>query len=196
MIMAASSTELVGDIPKISLLPAVTMIMVPLVWIGMKALVRFQSLTFVLYVVLMLAAFWVSLRAGGEFDWLRHQPDQPAPFWPSLLTSISIMNGMVFACVLVIPDYARFVRRTERKAARRWVGAAFLSFCFGFQGLVGLWFSPRYLDPNPGSYLVTMLGAGGLVLSIPTQLRSNPVNMLAGSIDIVNMLGKEGNEVE
>src|SRR3546814_13806364 len=122
MIMAASSTELVGDIPKISLLPAVTMIMVPLVWIGMKALVRFQSLTFVLYVVLMLAAFWVSLRAGGEFDWLRHQPDQPAPFWPSLLTSISIMNGMVFACVLVIPDYARFVRRTERKAARRWVG--------------------------------------------------------------------------
>src|SRR3546814_4453806 len=98
----------------------------------------------------MLAAFWVSLRAGGEFDWLRHQPDQPAPFWPSLLTSISIMNGMVFACVLVIPDYARFVRRTERKAARRWVGAAFLSFCFGFQGLVGLWFSTRYLDPNPG----------------------------------------------
>src|SRR3546814_17950664 len=64
MIMAASITELVGDIPKIILLPAVTMIMVPLVWIGMKALVRFQSLTFVLYVVLMLDAFWVSLRAG------------------------------------------------------------------------------------------------------------------------------------
>src|SRR3546814_14576860 len=115
MSMAASITERVGDIPKIILLPAVTMIMVPLVWIGMKALVRFQSLTFVLYVVLMLAAFWVSLRAGGEFDWLRHQPDQPAPFWPSLLTSISIMNGMVFACFLVIPDYARLV---DRKSTR------------------------------------------------------------------------------
>src|SRR3546814_3727448 len=114
------------------------------------------------YTMLFRSAFWGSRRAGGEFDCLRHQPDQPAPFWPSLLTSISIMNGMVFACVLVIPDYARFVRRTERKAARRWVGAAFLSFCFGFQGLVGLWFSTRYLDPNPGSYFVTMLGAGGL----------------------------------
>src|SRR3546814_2706100 len=37
MIMAASITELVGDIPKIILLPAVTMIMVPLVWIGMRS---------------------------------------------------------------------------------------------------------------------------------------------------------------
>src|SRR3546814_18104613 len=122
MIMAASSTELVGDIPKISLLPAVTMIMVPLVWIGMKALVRFQSLTFVLYVVLMLAAFWVSLRAGGEFDWLRHQPDPPAPCWPSMLTSISLMNGMVFPFVLVITDFPRFFCRTTGRPRARGVG--------------------------------------------------------------------------
>src|SRR3546814_17665390 len=38
-----------------------------------------------------------------------------------------------------------------------------------------------------------MLGAGGLVLAIATQLRINLVNMYAGSIAFVNMFEQAGN---
>jgi purine-cytosine permease-like protein len=187
-IMASSIGGLAGGIPIAILLPAVCMIMVPLVWFGMSFLAKLQLVTFVFYCILLAAALYISWHhTFGARDWLHYVPKNSTSFGTGLLTALGVTNGTVFPTVLVTADYARYVRRSEHGAGQWWVGVGFQFCSFGLAGLAGLWFATRYSSSNPGLYFITMLGSLGTIFVIATQLRINAANMYSGSLAFVNV---------
>ena len=195
-IMGASLKPILPGVSLSVVLPAIALGMVPLVWFGMRVLARLQLMTFVLYAILLAAALAVSLGGSADkFAWLHYMPVKSPPFAAALVGAIGTMNSVVFTSALVTADYARFVRRSEMRAANLWVGIGFQAFCYGFSGMLGLWFSTRYHDTNPGAYFVTMIAGWGTLFAIATQLRINLSNMYSGSIAFLNLLRQVANLV-
>lgn len=189
-IMAASAMSMAPAVPVWVAMPAAAMIMVPLVWFGVKALARLQLATLVLYVGLLVVAFVVSAHKGGGVQALSVLPQggHPSSATIGVLTALGVMNGPIFSTILVITDYARYIRRSQIRAGEWWVGAIFPLCSFGLSGFCGMWFATRYMEQNPGVYFVTMLGLWGALFAILTQLRINLANMYSGSLAFVNML--------
>lgn len=188
-IMAASLKGVTGSLPDWITLPALAMIMVPLVYFGIRALARFQLATFFLYLVLVAIAIGISVTsAPARSDWLSFQPGARIDFGLALLTAIGLVNGSMFPIILVTADYARYVEREASSAGQWWLGPIFQFCTWGLQGAAGIWFAIRYSDANPGSFFVTMLGTWGIVLAVATQLRINLVNMYSGSLAVVNLV--------
>jgi purine-cytosine permease-like protein len=188
-IMAAALKGVFRGVPDFIVFPAIAMMMVPLVWFGIRVLARFQLASFVLYAILLFAALLVTHRtAGSGENWLHYLPKNAPPFWVGLLAALGIMNGIVFITGLLTADYARYVRKMDLTMGTWWVGVGFQLACFTLAGLLGLWFSVHNLEANPGLYFVAMLGSWGTVFAIATQLRINLANMYSGSLAFVNML--------
>ena len=61
-------------------------------------------------------------------------------------------------------------------------------FCFGVMGLLGIWFGVRFAESNPGVYIVTILGLGGVLFTMLTQLRINVTNIYSASLSLSNFL--------
>lgn len=187
-IMAASLKDVTGSLPDWITLPAVAMIMVPLVYFGIRVLARFQLITFFLYLVLITAAVYVSVSSGPmDSHWLSFQPATRPDFGLGLFTAIGIVNGAMFPIILVTADYARYVKRDHSRAGQSWLGPIFQLCAWGLQGFAGIWFAVRYSDVNPGSFFVTTLASWGVVLAVATQLRINVVNLYSGSLAVVNL---------
>jgi purine-cytosine permease-like protein len=188
-IMATALEGVFRDFPIALARVGVAMLMVPLLWHGMRFLARFQLATFVLYGVLLVYALAVSRPwQASASQWLKYQPSEMQPFMPSLLDSFGIINGLIFIVALVTADYARYVHRRELRPGRIWVGVVFEVFSYCVIGLLGLWFATRYREADPARYFITMLGSGGLVLSLVTQLRINLANMYSGSIAVASLI--------
>ena len=195
-IMGASLKSVLPNVSLAVVLPAIALAMVPLVWFGMRVLARLQLVTFALYAVLLIAALVVSLGApGGNLAWLHYKAAHAPPLAAALVSAIGMMNSVVFTSALVTADYARFVRRSEMRVANLWVGIGFQAFCYGFSGVLGLWFSTRYHNTNPGAYFVTMIAGWGTIFAIATQLRINLSNLYSGSIAFLNLVRQVANIV-
>lgn len=124
-IMVGSLAGFFPGLPRWFLLPSVVLVMVPLVWFGMRVLARFQLITFVLYAVLLFAALWVSAGVGQGLPWLGYLPASAPPWQEGLLEALSMMNGVVFIVGLLTADYARFIRRSQVAIGSLAVGVAF-----------------------------------------------------------------------
>jgi purine-cytosine permease-like protein len=169
------------------LLPLLSVAMLPLVWFGMTILARFQLVSLLLYAVLLAVALGISLTGPDQGrDWLNFTPGDAPPPAVAMLAAIGTMNGIVVIVALQSADYARYIRRAELRLGVLFVGVAFPAFCFGFAGLLGLWFSTRYSETNPGLFFVTILGGWGTLLAFATQLRINAANMYSGALALVN----------
>lgn len=59
-------------------------------------------------------------------------------------------------------------------------------FCFGIMGGIGIWFGVRLGEPNPGVYIVMLLGIGGALFTMLTQLRINITNIYSSSLSLSN----------
>lgn len=182
-IMGAAIGEMIGGIRMSFVLPAVAIGMIPLVWFGMSFLGKFQAMTLILYVGLLGTALVLSLRDTG-LSGASAVGRAASPH--SIISAIGIMNGLIFVTALVTADFARFIRRDTLAKGVFWVGGVFQFVAFGMSGLMGIWFAHRYQIANPGAYLVTVLGGGGALLALATQLRINLANMYLGSIAFTN----------
>ncbi len=195
-IMGAALRGALGSENNQTIQIAIAALMVPLVWFGMKLLVRFQFATFILYGVLLSIALWTSFSSAPySGSWLSFTPKNAPGLGTSLISAIAIMNGLVFITALVSADFARFVRTDQTAIGSLFVGIGFQAFCFTLAGILGVWFSVRYQESNPGVYFVTMLGAWGTVFAVATQLRINLSNMYLGSLAFVNLIAQAFNKV-
>jgi len=188
-IMATSVSHVYSGLDKWLVQLIMIGIILPIIWFGMKVLARFQMVTFIFYSILLGLAFYTSFVMPSEDrDWLTYMPVETVDTSTALLGSFGLMNGLVFITALISADYARFVRKEDRLVGTLWVGVGFQLFCFLFAGLLGLWFSVRYSEMNPGSYFVVMLGGMGAVFAIATQMRINVANIYISTMAFVNAI--------
>lgn len=190
-IMASSIHDALPNIPSWLIQPAMAALIVPIVWFGMAVLARFQTVSFVLYAVLLVLAFTRSFgpTVGGH-HWLSYVPENQSDFATGLLSALGIMNGLVFITALVSADFARYIRKDQLTIGPLWVGVGFQLFAFAFAGLLGMWFSVSFGESNPGSYFVKMLGIWGVLFAVATQIRINVANMYLGSLGLTNALAE------
>jgi purine-cytosine permease-like protein len=189
IIMGSSLKDVLPGVPQWIVLPAVTMVMVPLVWFGLKILAKLQLATFLLYAILLTIAIIICAHHPAPgVNWLNYTPANPQPAGIGIVAAIGTMNSVVFTTGLLTADYARVIRRSHVPPAAAAFGLLYPGFCFIFAGLLGMWFSTHYGNANPGMYFVTMLGGWGTLFAFSTQLRINLSNMYTGSLAFVNLI--------
>jgi purine-cytosine permease-like protein len=189
IIMGSSLKGVLPGVPQWIVLPAVTMVMVPLVWFGLKILAKLQFVTFLLYGVLLAIAIVICAQHPAPgITWLSYAPANPPAAGIGIIAAIGTMNSVVFTTGLLTADYARVIRRSHVPQAAAAFGLLYPGFCFIFAGLLGMWFSTHYDNSNPGMYFVTMLGGWGTLFAFSTQLRINLSNMYTGSLAFVNLI--------
>src|SRR5699024_145481 len=82
-------------------------------------------------------------------------------------------------------DYARFLKPKDIKGT---IAIGFIPqiFCYGIMGGLGIWFGVLLAEPNPGVYIVTLLGVGGALFTLLTQIRINVTNIYSSSLSLSN----------
>lgn len=187
-IMAFAVHEYLPFIPVWSLMVVFGLIVIPLNWFGIKQLDKLQKWSLPIFIILLSAGFILALKltpkiAGNAWTYL---PEGAQVGGAALLACIGIMNGLVGIMALLVSDYARFIKKEEFKIGVFAVGFIPQLVCFFIMGVIGIWFGVRMGEENPGIYFVQILGIGGALFTILTQLRINITNLYSGSLSLAS----------
>jgi purine-cytosine permease-like protein len=87
---------------------------------------------------------------------------------------------------LLASDYTRFLKPKDIKVGAVAIGFIPQIFCFGVMGGLGIWFGVRLDESNPGVYIVLLLGIGGALFTMLTQLRINVTNIYSSSLSLAS----------
>ncbi|MGE5703349.1 MAG: purine-cytosine permease family protein [Clostridia bacterium] len=187
-IMASAVHEYVKVVPMWVLMVFFGLIVIPFNWFGMKQLEKLQKWTLPIFIILLGAGFIAAMQVAPKYtgNLFAFLPEGAQVGGTMLLTCIGIMNGLVGIMALLISDYARFIKREEMKIGVFAVGFLPQLVCFFLMGLAGIWFGVRLGEPNPGVFFVHLIGIGGAIFTILTQLRINITNLYSGSLSLSN----------
>ena len=163
-------------------------IVIPLNWFGIKQLDKLQKWSLPIFVVFLITAIVISFYKPSVFE---------GPFWTylpegvqvggqALLLCIGVQHGIMGLTALLASDYARFLKPKDIKIGSVAIGFIPQIFCFGIMGGLGIWFGVRLGEPNPGVYIVMLLGIGGALFTMLTQLRINITNIYSSSLSLSN----------
>lgn len=187
-IMAYAIHAYIPALPVYVLMIVFGLGVIPLNWFGIKQLDKLQKWSMPIFVIFLVAGIIVALNREAVFQgniW-SFLPEGVKVGGASLLACIGIMNGLVGIMALLVSDYARFVKKEEFKIGVFMVGFIPQLVSFLLMGMVGIWFGVRLGEANPGVYFVNLLGIGGAVFTILTQLRINITNLYSGSLSLAN----------
>ncbi|RDU38232.1 permease [Neobacillus piezotolerans] len=163
-------------------------IVIPLNWFGIKQLDKLQKWSLPIFgiflITTIIVAFNTPSKFGGHF-WT-YLPDGVQIGGTALLLCIGMQHGIMGLTALIASDYARFLKPKDIKLGSIMIGFVPQVFCFGVMGLLGIWFGVRLGESNPGVYIVTLLGLGGVVFTMLTQLRINITNIYSASLSLSN----------
>ena len=163
-------------------------IVIPLNWFGIKQLDKLQKWSLPIFVIFLITAIVISFYKTPVFE---------GPFWTylpegvqvggqALLLCIGVQHGIMGLTALLASDYARFLKPKDIKVGSVAIGFIPQIFCFGIMGGLGIWFGVRLGEPNPGVYIVMLLGIGGALFTMLTQLRINITNIYSSSLSLSN----------
>ncbi len=192
-IIAQAIRAYVPQAPLALLLVIITAGNVALNWYGMKQLDRFQKYSLPIYVILLASAIVLAndmAGAPGAGEWLTMMPPGGRVGGVALLTCMGILNGIVGVQSLLTADYARFIKEGELRVGALAVGFVPQIASFFVMGLVGIWFAARFDQPNPGVYMVAVMGAWGAVYTVLSQLRINVINVYSGSLSLSSFFAR------
>ena len=186
-IMAYAVHEFVPFIPVWALMVFFGLAVIPLNWFGIKQLDKLQKWTMPIFIFFILFGFFMLAKdttfTGNVWAFL---PEGVEVGGTALLACIGIMNGLVGIMALLISDYARFIKPSEFKMGVFMVGFIPQFVCFFVMGVIGIWFGVQLNEQNPGIYFVHLLGIGGVLFTILTQLRINITNLYSSSLSLAN----------
>lgn len=185
-IMAASVHEYLHFLPQWALMVFFGLAVIPLNWFGIKQLDKLQKWSMPIFIILLSAAFLIALNMKGAYAgsiW-SFIPKGANVGGGSLLACIGIMNGLVGIMALLVSDYARFIKKDEFKIGVFAVGFIPQLVCFLIMGMIGIWFGVHMVEQNPGIFFVKILGIGGAIFTILTQLRINITNLYSSSLSL------------
>ena len=188
LILVAAVHEFFPAIPEWALILFFGTIVIPLNWFGIKQLDKLQKWSLPLFGIFLLAAIIVAAFKPSLYDgnFWTYMPENVQVGGTALLLCIGMQHGIMGLTPLLASDYARFLKPKDIKIGSFAIGFIPQIFCFGVMGGLGIWFGVRLGEPNPGVYIVTLLGIWGALFTMITQVRINVTNIYSGSLSLSN----------
>jgi purine-cytosine permease-like protein len=188
LILVAAVHEFFPLIPKWGLILFFGIIVIPLNWFGIKQLDKLQKWSLPLFGIFLIAAIVVAAIEPSVYDgsFWSYLPENVQVGGTALLLCIGMQHGIMGLTPLLASDYARFLKPKDMKIGIFAIGFIPQIFCFGVMGGLGIWFGVRLGEPNPGIYIVLLLGGWGALFTMITQIRINVTNIYSGSLSLSN----------
>ena len=188
LILVSAVNYLFPSFPKWALIILFGSIVIPLNWFGIKQLDMLQKWSMPLFLIFLVTAVVVSfykvpIYQGSVFNYM---PEGVTVGGEALLFCIAMHHGIMGLTSLLASDYARYLKPSEIKFGSVMIGFIPQIFCFGIMGGLGIWFGVRFLESDPGVYIVLLLGIGGVIFTLITQLRINVTNIYSSSLSLAN----------
>lgn len=188
MILVAAVHAFFPAIPIWLLIVIFGSLVIPLNWFGIKQLDKLQKWSlpifgFFLITAIVIAFNTPSLNSGNFWTYM---PEGVQIGGTALLLCIGMQHGIMGLTALIASDYARFLKPKDLKIGSIAIGFIPQIFCFGVMGGLGIWFGVKFAEANPGVYIVTLLGLGGVVFTVLTQVRINITNIYSSSLSLSN----------
>ena len=163
-------------------------IVIPLNWFGIKQLDKLQKWSLPIFGVFLVTAIIMSFNTPSLYEghFWTYMPDGVKVGGQALLLCIGMHHGIMGLTALLASDYARFLKPEDIKIGSVAIGFIPQIFCYGVMGGLGIWFGVRLGESNPGIYIVLLLGIGGALFTMLTQLRINVTNIYSGSLSLAN----------
>ncbi|WP_043932379.1 purine-cytosine permease family protein [Bacillus sp. EB01] len=188
MILVTAVHAFFPAIPLWLLIVVFGSIVIPLNWFGIKQLDKLQKWSLPIFGIFLITTIIVAFNTSSKFDgqFWTYLPDGVQIGGTALLLCIGMQHGIMGLTALIASDYARFLKPKDIKLGSIMIGFIPQIFCFGVMGVLGIWFGVRLGESNPGVYIVTLLGLGGVVFTMLTQLRINITNIYSASLSLSN----------
>lgn len=188
LILVAAIHTFLPSIPEWALIVFFGTLVIPLNWFGIKQLDKLQKWSLPIFFLFLIAAIAFAAFTpsvyGGHF-WA-YMPEGVEVGGRALLMCIGMHHGIMGLTALLASDYTRFMKPADTKIGSIAVGFIPQIFCFGVMGGLGIWFGVRLGEANPGIYIVFLLGIGGALFTMLTQLRINVTNIYSASLSLSN----------
>jgi len=190
MILVVAVNEFFPAIPQWVLIVFFGTIVIPLNWFGIKQLDKLQKWSLPLFFIFLIAAIVMAARTPSLYNgsFWTYMPEGVQVGGTALLLCIGMQHGIMGLTPLLASDYARFLKPKDMKIGIFAIGFIPQIFCFGIMGGLGIWFGVRLGEPNPGVYIVFLLGILGVLFTMITQVRINITNIYSGSLSLSNFL--------
>ena len=188
MILVSAVHAFFPEIPLWLLIIVFGSIVIPLNWFGIKQLDKLQKWSLPIFFIFLIAVIAVAANMPSQYDgqFWAYMPEGVQIGGTALLLCIGMQHGIMGLTALIASDYARYLKPKDIKLGSVMIGFIPQIFCFGVMGLLGIWFGVRLAESNPGVYIVTILGLGGVVFTMLTQLRINVTNIYSASLSLSN----------
>jgi len=188
LILVAAVHEFFPAIPEWILILFFGSIVIPLNWFGIKQLDKLQKWSLPFFFLFLIAAIIMAAIQPSGYDgyFWSYMPEGVKAGGTALLLCIGMQHGIMGLTPLLASDYARFMKPKDTKIGIFAVGFIPQIFCFGVMGGLGIWFGVRLGEPNPGVYIVLLLGIFGALFTMLTQIRINVTNIYSGSLSLAS----------
>ncbi|WP_075618305.1 purine-cytosine permease family protein [Paenisporosarcina indica] len=188
MILVSAIKAYFPSIPMWILIIIFGTIVIPLNWFGIKQLDKLQKWSLPLFGIFLISAILVALNKPSIYEgsFWTYMPEGVQAGGSALLLCIGMQHGIMGLTALLASDYARFLKPKDLKIGSLAIGFIPQIFCFGVMGGLGIWFGVRIGESNPGIYIVLLLGLGGVLFTMLTQIRINITNIYSSSLSLSN----------
>lgn len=188
LILVAAVYTFFPSIPEWVLIIFFGTIVIPLNWFGIKQLDKLQKWSLPIFFIFLIAAIAFSFFTPSVYEgsFWTYMPEGVEVGGTALLACIGMHHGIMGLTALLASDYTRFLKPKDIKKGSIIIGFVPQFFCFGIMGGLGIWFGVRLAEANPGVYIVTLLGLGGALFTMLTQLRINVTNIYSASLSLSN----------
>lgn len=188
MILVAAVHAFFPAIPVWLLIVIFGSLVIPLNWFGIKQLDKLQKWSLPILGIFLIAAIVVAFNYSSQYegDFWTYMPEGVQIGGTALLLCIGMQHGIMGLTALIASDYARFLKPKDLKIGSIAIGFIPQIFCFGVMGGLGIWFGVTLGEANPGVYIVVLLGLGGVLFTVLTQIRINITNIYSSSLSLSN----------
>lgn len=186
MILVAAVHAYFPAIPIWLLIVVFGSIIIPLNWFGVKQLDKLQKWSLPIFFIFLITAIVMTFNHTSPFDaalWT-FLPEGVQVGGTALLLCIGMQHGIMGLTALIASDYARFLKPKDLKIGSIAIGFIPQIFCYGVMGGLGIWFGVTFGESNPGVYIVILLGLGGVLFTLLTQIRINVTNIYSSSLSL------------
>lgn len=196
-VMSAALSEVIPALPYAASAAIVCVAFIPLSLYGMQFLTKFEALTVWIYALGMLLvaygvfAGWskdVNSSLAGH-DWWNINPNNVPFTWQAVFGAFGTIAGVLGAIlILLCTDMARFAKRSDARKAGLLLALIGVSVPLVLAMISGVYLVSASAGKiaDPGIALPRVLGVGGLLLVVLTQVRINVVNVYFGTTALEN----------
>ncbi len=186
MILVAAVHAFFPAIPLWLLIVVFGSLVIPLNWFGIKQLDKLQKWSLPIFGVFLITAIIMAFNHPSLYEgsFWTYMPDGVQIGGTALLLCIGMQHGIMGLTALIASDYARFLKPKDLKIGSIAIGFIPQIFCFGVMGGLGIWFGVTLGESNPGVYIVVLLGLGGVLFTVLTQVRINITNIYSSSLSL------------